>query len=375
MATIDRYETKAGPRYSVRYRKPDRTQGRKRGFRTKRDARLWLAQNVVDRATGNYIDPSSQRVTVGELGAEWLARQTHLKPSTLRTVKSAWANHVEPKWATWSVGDVSRTDVSTWVSALSKTHSYTTVTRCLGVLSGIMDSAVDDRRIPSNPASKVKNIPQRSKGRDIFLTARQVEDLANAAGEHRTLVLSMAYSGLRWGEITGLRVRHLDLEKRRITVEENAVAVGSKIVTGTTKSHERRIVPIPRFLVPMLRSAVEGKADDDLVFSRDDGTHIRRPKTGRSWFWAAIRESGAPEELTPHSLRHTAASMAISAGANVKVVQRMLGHSSAAMTLDRYGHLFPDDLDAVADGLDAMRCAQIVPTEDSTQKNDPPTSA
>lgn len=374
MATIDRYETKAGARYSVRYRKPDRTQGRKRGFRTKRDARLWLAQNVVDRATGNYIDPSSQRVTVGGLGAEWLARQTHLKPSTLRTVKSAWTNHVEPKWALWSVGDVSRTDVSTWVSALTDTHSYTTVTRCLGVLSGIMDSAVDDRRIPSNPASKIRNIPQRSKGRDIFLTARQVEDLANAAGEHRTLVLTMAYSGLRWGEVTGLRVRHLDIEKRRVTVEENAVAVGSKIVTGTTKSHERRIVPIPRFLVPLLSEAIDGKADDALVFSRDDGTHIRRPKTGRSWFWAAIRESGVQEELTPHSLRHTAASMAISAGANVKVVQRMLGHSSAAMTLDRYGHLFADDLDAVADGLDAMRCAQIVPTRDDAEKSHPPSS-
>ena len=58
--------------------------------------------------------------------------------------------------------------------------------------------------------------------------------------------------------------------------------------------------------------------------------------------------------LTPHGLRHTAASLAIAAGANVKVVQQMLGHKSASMTLDLYGHLFPDQLDDVADRLDVI---------------------
>lgn len=65
--------------------------------------------------------------------------------------------------------------------------------------------------------------------------------------------------------------------------------------------------------------------------------------------------------VTPHDLRHTAASLAISAGANVKAVQRMLGHSSAAMTLDRYADLFEDDLDSVADALDAARAVRIKP--------------
>jgi Phage integrase family len=56
-----------------------------------------------------------------------------------------------------------------------------------------------------------------------------------------------------------------------------------------------------------------------------------------------------------HDLRHTCASLAISGGANVKVVQRLLGHKTATLTLDRYGHLFPDDLDAVADAFDSAR--------------------
>ncbi len=64
--------------------------------------------------------------------------------------------------------------------------------------------------------------------------------------------------------------------------------------------------------------------------------------------------------LTPHDLRHTAASLAVSAGANVKALQRMLGHASAAMTLDRYADLFDDDLDTVADALDAARSTELL---------------
>ncbi len=61
-----------------------------------------------------------------------------------------------------------------------------------------------------------------------------------------------------------------------------------------------------------------------------------------------------PEGLRIHDLRHTAASLAVSAGANVKAVQRMLGHAKASMTLDRYSHLFTDDLEAVAERLEAV---------------------
>jgi integrase len=74
----------------------------------------------------------------------------------------------------------------------------------------------------------------------------------------------------------------------------------------------------------------------------------------RNCFDPAVRAT-ALDSLTPHALRHTAASLAIAAGANVKVVQTMLGHKSATMTLDLYGHLFADQLDQVADAMDAAR--------------------
>ena len=93
---------------------------------------------------------------------------------------------------------------------------------------------------------------------------------------------------------------------------------------------------------------------DELAFPSPQGAVLRNHNARAAWFDDAARAAGIPG-LTPHELRHTAASLAVHAGANVKAVQRMLGHASAAMTLDRYADLFDDNLDDVADRLDRLR--------------------
>lgn len=131
--------------------------------------------------------------------------------------------------------------------------------------------------------------------------------------------------------------------------------VGGKIFVGTAKSHERRTVLCPQFLAAAFKEACKDKYRDDLVFPDPNGTYMRPPHTGKnrvSWMDAAVQSANV-SRVKPHDLRHTAASFAVSAGTNVKAVQRMLGHSSTAMTLDVYAELFDDDLDAVAIALDA----------------------
>jgi site-specific recombinase XerD len=131
-------------------------------------------------------------------------------------------------------------------------------------------------------------------------------------------------------------------------IEENAVQVGSVIEVGTPKNHKKRTVPFPRFLGEYLGRQCEGKGRDGLVFPGESGRHLRLARVhedNMSWFGSAVKRTGIPR-ITPHDLRHSAASFAVSAGANVKVVQKMLGHSSAAMTLDTYADLFDGDLDS-----------------------------
>jgi integrase len=171
--------------------------------------------------------------------------------------------------------------------------------------------------------------------------------------QYRALVLLLAFCGLRWGEAAGLKVGRVDLLRRRLTVAETLSEVGGHLVWGTPKNHAARSVPIPNFLVDLLAEMVHDATPADLVFTTWRGRPLRNLNFRRDVFDPAAEDAGLVG-LTPHELRHTAASLAVSAGANVKAVQRMLGHASAAMTLDVYAGLFDDDLDGVAERLNQV---------------------
>jgi hypothetical protein len=164
MGSITAYETAGGKRYRVRYRKPDRSQTDRRGFRTKRDAELFLAAIEVRKATGDFIDSRAARIIINEIGESWIASQTHLKPSSYAVVEVAWRVHVQPKWGKRVLADIRHSEVQAWVSELSKRKSATVVIRAYGVLAGIIDIAVKDRRLLSNPA-RGANLP-RKKGKE-----------------------------------------------------------------------------------------------------------------------------------------------------------------------------------------------------------------
>lgn len=152
-----------------------------------------------------------------------------------------------------------------WVRELSKRKSATVAIRAYGVLAGMIDIVVKDRRIPSNPA-RGANLPRKTRKERHYLTHAQVQLLADESRSNSALVLFLAYTGLRWGEAVGLRVHSVDMVRRRVLVRANAVNVRGTIIPGTPKSHEARSVPSPAFLAEPLAKQCEGKSRDQLVF-------------------------------------------------------------------------------------------------------------
>lgn len=372
MATIESYRTKSGKRYRVRYRTPDHRQTDKRGFRTKRDAEAFAATVEVEKLTGSYVAPTLGRITVAELSSEWLSRkESDVAPSNYRTLESAWRTHVEPKWGRRRVADVELGEVERWIADLGRTVTdakgeivkkgagATTVIRAYGVLAGILDDAVKSRRLAANPARGVENLPKKGRKRHVYLSAADVDRLARESGEHRALVLTLAYCGLRWGELVALRVRDVEFLRKRLTIHDNAVQLGVEHAVGRTKSRKTRSVPVPQFILDELSAQCQGKDRDDLVFPGPNGRYLPRPKSTRGWFSGAVKRAGV-QAITPHDLRHTTASLAVSAGVNVLALARMLGHTSAKVTLDVYADLFDDDLDAVAVTLNQRYSPQSV---------------
>ncbi len=135
-------------------------------------------------------------------------------------------------------------DVQSWVSTLVASGlSAASVIKVHRVLSKVLDLAVRDGRLPRNPAARV-NLPRATKAEKRYLNAARVDELADAAGSGRLVVLVLAYCGLRWGEMAALRVSRLDLMRRRIDVAESVTELSdSTLDWGLPKSHERRWVP------------------------------------------------------------------------------------------------------------------------------------
>jgi integrase len=349
-----------GKRWRARYVDPNGVE-RSRSFDTKAAAQKYLDGDVTTKVvTGTWVDPDRSGVLFEVVAEKWFSTKKFRKPKTVAGYRSLLDTIILPRWGAVPLRDIEFEDVQEWVVTLAESGSArfqgrglsaSRVIQSYQVLSQILRFAIKAKRLALNPAEDV-DLPSMMSGERRYLTHLEVMKLAMASGRFRPLVLTLAYTGLRFGEAIALRTVDVVLDQRRIRVSRSATAVtGQGIVETDTKNHTSRVVPIPGLLAKDLENLLAGRRADALAFPSHKGGYLT--STEFRWvFDQAAREVGLAG-VVPHGLRHTAASLAISAGGNIKVVQRMLGHKTATLTLDLYGHLFPDDLDAVADGMDS----------------------
>ncbi|RSZ64404.1 site-specific integrase [Corynebacterium hylobatis] len=365
----DRWTTRAGEpstrhgvgkRWRVRWVDLEGAQ-RSKSYTRKVDAKKFADEISAQLTRGDYVDPH-ERMTVGELWRLWEpVHATTVKPRTAYSRRSTWHVHVAPAWSSRVASRIRKAHVTEWVADMTRAGaSPATVHQAAVVLRLVLGYGVDAGVLIVNPASGVR-LPRAAASRRVYLAVSQVEQLSGAAGDvagewARVLVRLLAYTGLRWGEATGLRVEDVDLARRRLAVVQAIEVVGGKMIIGTPKTHEQRAVPLPGALVEDVASLLRGRESGALVFASGRGTPVSASNFRQRVWQPAVEDVDGlvPEDVRIHDLRHTAASLAISAGANVKAVQAMLGHASAVMTLDTYADLFPDDLDAVGVAMDML---------------------
>lgn len=312
---------------------------------------------------GSYRDPKSGKAAVKVVAEEWLASKRRIGRTTKRDYRDLLDNYVIPYWGAWQVGAIQWEDVNAWVTALEtepgksgRTLGAARITKAYRVLGMVMKHAVLSKRIAVSPCHDHELPRLDDEDEHVYLTYDQLERLANAAGEHRLLILTLGYCGIRWAEASAVKVGRLSVPTRRIRIVQNYTDVKGELALGPVKNHEKRSVPVPRSFANELGDHAKGKTSNGLLFTAPEGGPLRYGNFRKRVFDPAVKAAGLEGMgITPHKLRHTAASLAIAAGADVKVVQLMLGHKDASMTLNIYGHLFPDRLDEVADALDVGR--------------------
>ena len=358
--------------YRARYWAPDGKQ-KSKSFAKKTDAQLWLRNELGKLDSGEWLDPKAGAVTVREWSETWLHGLTGKKPKTLSGYESILRSRLLPKFGDHQLRQVTPAGVRSWMAEMAAEGlSPASIRQQRQVLHAMLEVGVADGLLSRNPTAHVK-APSVSRRRQLFLTAEQLARLADACEERQegagVLVRFLGYSGLRWGEAVALRRSAINLDRRRVRVKESATEVGGKLEWGTPKTHEARSVILPAFVAVRLASHIEGIDKEALVFTAPQGGPLRNSNFRRGVWTAACEESGMPEDLLIHDLRDTAASLAISAGASIKAIQRMLGHASASMTLDVYASLFEEDLEELADRLDAkFAAADVTPTRPQDDK-------
>ena len=343
MAIDDLWKPKRDGTPSQRAGRGKRWRVRVAGYPTK-SCRTW---KEAERLNAQWImagpPRASATVTVGDLIDRWLASKAGLSPNGLNSCRRA-ASQVRARWGHMLAADVRRPDVAEWLAGLrvdvaggahkkareTRPAAGATRAKAIQCLSGALRIGVELELIPSNPALGIS--PGRQGRRDVsFLEPPAVKAIADAAGPYGPAVWFMAVTGARIGEVCALDVGDVDARRGRARIH-------------TSKTGRARDVPLPTFVLNGLDLT---RPASEPLFPAPRGGRFRPDTFRPRVFRPAVKAAGHPE-VTPHVLRHTAASWAITAGADVKAVQEMLGHASATMTLDLYGHLWSRRLDEVA---------------------------
>ena len=365
MASIEKSRNRRGG-YVVRYRGPDK-KPRTQTFRKRADADRFLRTVEADIIRGQWVDPAAGKILLRAWADRWWKTTVDLRPTTLARDAATYKNHVLPTFGDLPLSAIDHMTVTEWVADLNaKGLAPATVQKAHQVLSKIMRAAVDAGLLIASPCERVK-LPKVEREEMRFLGPDDIARLADTIDpRYRALVLLGAYSGLRAGEMFGLRRGRVDLLRGKVDVVEIAVEVRGHFFYGPPKTRAgRRTVPLPRFVVDELGAQCAGLEPGDLVFTAPQGGTIRASQFRRRIWTPACVAAGLGtlttvdgkehyEGLRLHDLRHSAVALWIAAGASAREIATRAGHTSVSVVLDRYGHLLPGTDERTTDALELL---------------------
>ncbi|MFN2588762.1 MAG: tyrosine-type recombinase/integrase [Actinomycetota bacterium] len=342
--------------YEVRYRDPNKRDRSKR-FRTLKEAEKFAQSVETDIARGEFLDPRLGKKPFGDFAADWLAsREDDVKPTTFIGYEGLLNRHILPVLGDMPIARIRPLDVQRLLGTMrKKSLSRSRLRQAKVLLSMIMNSAIDNGYIARNPVPREKLGGMEPRRDQHPLTFEEVHAVAaEVPDRYQALVYVLAYGGLRWGEAAALRRGRCNLLRNRIEVKESVSEVNSGLVYGLPKTHQQRTVVIPEPVKEILAQHLAEyvpRASDSLVFTTEVGGHVWIGNFRRDVWWPALEAAGISDEVTIKDLRHTCASLMHAAGRSPKEVKEQLGHSTIAMTLDTYTHLFDEGRDEAAEAM------------------------
>lgn len=359
MASIDK---RANGRWLARWREYPGGPQKTKQFARKVDAERFLVDVEHRLMTGTYTPPAAGQVTVAAYAAEWLTRRTWA-PLTRERIERELRLHIVPTLGQRPLASLRRAHVEEWAKTLRRAHveagkdamplAASSVNAAFRTLRAMLGAAVDDDRIPRNPATGAK-VPIGADAPFVPLTAVEVRAVAHGAVEHvRAAVVLAAGTGLRQGELFGLVGDRVDFLRRELRVDQQLLSpdVGPPVLGPPKSRRSYRTIVLSDLVLDVLSAhmAMFGTGEHGLLFHAD-GSPI-----GRAPAWRLIHQATSAAGLDGrawHDLRHHHASDLLSKGVNPAKVAERLGHDLKTL-LTTYAHAMPKDDDRVRSIVDA----------------------
>jgi integrase len=319
-------------------------------FDTKGAADDWHKKQKLALVLGEYVDPRAGKESLGSAMERWmLSREFTVASSTFRADTNR-LRYIPASLQKRPMSAVRSAEIQTLLDELVKSGlSPQTVARVRSLLGAFLGWARRESIISGDPlrgTTVPKGLAQGEHDEVFPFTLTELREVATEAMERSQrqgeLALVLGLTGVRWGELAALRVRDV------VSVPFPALRVTRSAPDGheirnRTKGGRARTVPLTAELVPVVADWASGKAPDDLLFTTDEGHRLNNSNWRRITGWATICRG-----RRIHDLRHTAATLWLSNGVDVKTCQQWLGHASAQLTLGLYGHWMGTDADAAA---------------------------
>lgn len=377
--TKDRITKRTTSKGEVRYDVRIRITGKplKKTFIRRSAADAWLRQMLADDLRGVALDPKFSKITFAEYRTSWLARggtRGHLAPKTHSYYSDLLRLHIGPTFDSMPIGAIRTEAVRDWLNVMRKDKAKL-APKCYRLLSTILQTAVNDKRIGSNPCTIPGAGVETSAERPLVSPADAC-DLADAmAGEWRCAILLAEFAQLRLGEILGLQVGDIQVTDRSVRIERQALEIRSegRVVTDPKTDAGKRTVSLPDGLVAELVAHIGAycrPGPESWLFANESG----RPWWRWEWHeaWSAARDAvnarraeagipSLPEGLHMHDLRHSGLTYVAHSGVTTKELMRRGGHASPTAAL-RYQHLADGRDREIADALGKLFDAPREPT-------------
>lgn len=302
--------------------------------------------------------------------AEWIRHHidhlTGVEQYTIDKYEAYLRNDITPTLGGIPLDELSADDIANWVKMLETTggrdgkgHAPKTLKNKYGFLSGALNAAVP-KRIPANPAAGRRlSRGDADDDHDIRMLSRDEYDafLAGVTDYWKPLIEFMVASGCRWGEVSALQPKHIDVAAGTVKIRQAWKYSSNGYTLGPPKTkRSRRDVSVSTRLLEGLDLSSEW------VFTNTTGGPVRYYGFKRRVWNAALKRSGLDQmdpKPTPHDLRHTYASWQLIGGTPMPVVSRQLGHENISVTVDIYGDIDRASSRAAADFMDQALAPRI----------------